>query len=402
MRRLIKPEPAWTPSFEVANALDIGVIVVDSDLIIRKWNRWMEERSRTPCSEVIGRELLTFWPVLKDTGGLDAIREVLSVSASGRAHSIELVDVSQCPIIKKLSVAGRSIPSRICISGLPSPDGCCLIQIIPECSPKSLTSTERVMDPTFVARSAYLLRTGLRDKEFRMEFQPVVDRSAQVVGFEGLLRWSHKGHALSPEMFIATAEETGLIHELGWEGLSLGLRTLGVWIRDHNYKGFLSVNISPLQLKEPDFYAHLVQMVIDAGVPPKQVVLEITERAIIENQEVVKALMRRLKRKGFRFALDDFGAGYASLSHLYQFTFDIIKLDGSFLQGVSTCRGRTVFQSVVKLAKQLSCQLIVEGIETKNHVIFVKKSCNFLGLQGYYFYRPLDVITSLDLVAQLA
>ncbi|MBX2812572.1 MAG: EAL domain-containing protein [Myxococcales bacterium] len=392
---MIRRDPDTQAFRDIEDALDIGVIVLDHKFVVRRWNRWIETHTGLTSREAIGVSILKLLPKLRGTRTHHAIRKVFRKANTAPNLPVELVENEGCPLACLPDPWGRDVQSSVRISSVPGASLSCLVQVIH--SPQPTSYPDQQEDGREQA-----LRIGINDKEFRMAFQPVVCPSGNVIGFEGLLRWSKSGLNISPNVFIPTAEETGLIHELGWEGLSLGLEALRLWVSQYQYEGFLSINVSPMQLGDAHFEKRLLSMMDRIGIDPEQIVLELTESAVVRDVVGVSRLMKRLRSRGLRIALDDFGSGYASLSQLYRLPVDILKLDRSFVSGIRNSRGRVLLCGVVELVSQLGCKLIIEGIETKNHFSFIKRSCTFLGLQGYYFHRPLDEEGASALVAHLS
>jgi diguanylate cyclase (GGDEF)-like protein/PAS domain S-box-containing protein len=228
------------------------------------------------------------------------------------------------------------------------------------------------------------LRRAIERGELRVHYQPVVQLgSARVVGFEALLRWQ-RGETLVPaHAIVATAEETGLIVPIGEWVLAEALRQAREW------EGVdIHVNLSPRQLLQPDIVERVAAAVAKSGVAPERLHLEVTESVLIENAEVAAELLRALRALRVRLSLDDFGTGYSSLSTLRQFPFDMLKIDRSFLLDADAARADEIVRTVAGLARALGMDVLVEGLETAEHVDRMRG----LGIpyaQGFYFARPL-------------
>ncbi len=230
-------------------------------------------------------------------------------------------------------------------------------------------------------RQALLTRNGLF-----VCYQPQVSvGSCRIIGFEALARWRRKDGELVPaQEFVAIAEETGLIRQLGAfvlsDALSLARRRPDL---------FLSVNLSPVQLQTPGFAQTVARMVQAVGVSPQQIELEITEGVVLGNDEVTQSTLDQLRQSGFRIALDDFGVGYSSLSYLRRLHVDKIKIDRSFVENIaSDSEALALAACIVILGQAIGVPVTAEGIETAEQMRLMSTAgCS--GLQGYLFSRPV-------------
>lgn len=213
------------------------------------------------------------------------------------------------------------------------------------------------------------LRAALAGDALRLEFQPIIDlRSGAVVGLEALARWTHAERgSVPPDSFVTVAELTGLapaldrwvirraLHEMA------GLREAGVVGID----AYLAVNLSACNLTDGFMFDELLAWTEDAGLSPGQVVLEITETAIMHNTDVAVRLLHRLRDHGFRVAMDDFGTGYSSLAHLRDLPISALKVDRSFVSGITAERDAlAIIASIVDLGRAVGVDVIAEGVET--------------------------------------
>jgi EAL domain-containing protein (putative c-di-GMP-specific phosphodiesterase class I) len=247
------------------------------------------------------------------------------------------------------------------------------------------------------------LRKALLHNEFVMHYQPLVNlQSGQISAFEALLRWDHPERGMIPPAdFISFAEETGLIVPIGEWALRQACKEAAKW------PGTLSVavNLSPLQFKELDICQTVTDALVRSGLSADRLELEITETALLRNQESTLENMRRLRELGVRIAIDDFGTGYSSLSTLMSFPFDKIKIDRAFVHDLLSKReSRAVIQAVVQLASSLGLQTTAEGVESQGEFDYVKRvGCT--EAQGYLFSKavpPKDINTLLNLQAAQA
>jgi diguanylate cyclase (GGDEF)-like protein len=234
------------------------------------------------------------------------------------------------------------------------------------------------------------LRRAVERREFVLQYQPIVDVATErVTGVEALVRWQHPERGrLYPDAFIAVAEETGLINEIGLQVLQEASIQAETWRRRYpaHQSLVLNVNLSPGQLAEP----RLVQWVSDAidaaGCDPATLVLEITESATVRREAGEKLI--ELKSLGLLLAVDDFGTGYSSLSYLQRLPIDVLKIDRSFISGAAP-DGATLPRAIVELAKALRLKTIAEGVETAEQAArLFEWGCQ--QAQGFYYHRPQD------------
>jgi sensor c-di-GMP phosphodiesterase-like protein len=245
-----------------------------------------------------------------------------------------------------------------------------------------------------------VIRSGLRNGEFFIEYQPIVRLSdRRWVGAEALIRWHRPGGQLiRPEMFIPAAEDTSLIHAITVNMLQLVEPTLAAIARRDD-SVFLSINLSRQDLHEASLEARLHDLVARTGIRPEQLHLEITERGLAET-ESARRLIDRLRAHGLRVCADDFGTGYSSLSELVQLNLDTIKIDKAF---VDTIDGAAVTSQVaahiVEMAHALSLGMIAEGVERESQVRILLGWRVQLG-QGYLFARAMSGQGFLEGLAQ--
>ena len=227
------------------------------------------------------------------------------------------------------------------------------------------------------------LRNALEQNELELYYQPQVTiADGQVRGLEALLRWNHPDRGLVlPGDFIQCAEETGLIMPIGAWVLRTALRQAAGWPEAVR----VAVNVSPYQLARDDF-AELVEAALaDAGQPGARLELEITENALIEHFATGQAILKRLRAAGVRIAMDDFGTGHASLSHLRGFAFDRIKIDQSLIAGITESpEGGAIVRAIVNFAASLNIATIAEGVETPAQLAHLTAS-GCIAAQGFLF-----------------
>jgi EAL domain-containing protein (putative c-di-GMP-specific phosphodiesterase class I) len=238
------------------------------------------------------------------------------------------------------------------------------------------------------------LRGALTGDQFRLVYQPVValaDR--RVTGFEALLRWdSPRLGPVGPDRFVPVAEAAGLMDRIGPWVLREACATAATWLRDHPGAGDLSmaVNVSATQLGSPDLAASITAALAASGLPASALVLEVTETALVGDPERAAASLAELRALGVRLALDDFGTGYSSLAHLRQFTVDVLKIDRSFVRGVTDGEPLpAIVRGTIDLGRTLGLEVLAEGVESEHQArLLAEGSCDTA--QGYLFARPLE------------
>ncbi len=246
------------------------------------------------------------------------------------------------------------------------------------------------------------LRHALERGEFRNFYQPIVALdSGRIVGFEALLRWQHPTRGLvGPDQFIMVAEETGLIRELGWWNLREACRQLSEWkSQSDNYLNFtMNVNLSAKQFLQPNLVEEIRDLVEELDFSPETLKLEITESTVMIDPAATAKMLQQIKALGILLAIDDFGTGYSSLSYLHRFPLDTLKIDRSFISGVSdTGEGMEIAQTIMPMAKNLRLDVIAEGVETIEQVALLKKlQCKYA--QGYFFSKPLAAAEVVELL----
>ncbi|MBZ9849453.1 EAL domain-containing protein [Mesorhizobium sp. CA14] len=243
------------------------------------------------------------------------------------------------------------------------------------------------------------LRSALASGELLLHYQPQANVSGEIVGFEALVRWSHKERGIIPPAeFIPVAEESGLIVSLGEWVLRQACREAASWPNPVQ----VGVNLSPVQFRQGDLPGLLHQILLESGLDPKRLELEITESVLLDDLSRASSILRRLKSLGVKVALDDFGTGYSSLSYLQSFPFDKIKIDKSFV-GMIQKNPQTVaiIRAIVGLGRGLSMDIIAEGVETLEQLSFLSdEGCH--ALQGYLIGRPHPIEAYADEVGRFA
>lgn len=239
------------------------------------------------------------------------------------------------------------------------------------------------------------LRAGLGAGEMRLFLQPIADiLSQKIAGFEALVRWEHPEKGLvRPDLFIKLAEDSGLMIPLGRWIVHEACRIAQLMEQQANSAGvqgqgaFISINVSTMQFKDTEFFAHLQSALSETAINPKRVKLEITESSLTD-AEAAKRWIKQCKSYGVRVALDDFGTGYSSLSYLHEFEIDTLKIDQSFVRKMMTDeKSRHIVEAIIALSTKLSLEIIAEGIETQEHIDALKAlGCQYI--QGYIIAKP--------------
>lgn len=238
------------------------------------------------------------------------------------------------------------------------------------------------------------LRRALESSELELHFQPILNlRSGEILGLEALARWRHPSRGLlSPSEFIPIAEETGLILPLGLQTLARACRAAVRWQEQNSMVG-VSVNVSALQLRDPQFASHVRRILEETGLEPDWLTLEITETVLMSDTGQNLNLLDRLTEMGLRLAIDDFGTGYSSMAYLSELPVQVLKIDRMFIQRLTKppyqARGsEAIVRAVVALAESQQMQVTAEGIESKAQLALLRTLGCDLG-QGYHFARPM-------------
>lgn len=236
------------------------------------------------------------------------------------------------------------------------------------------------------------LRQAIAADEIRVVYQPLVDAvSGRMRGVEALAQWAPRTGSVSPEIFIPIAERSGLIDQLGMQVLQTALDQAETW------GGLsLSVNVSPIQLRNPNFAADVIKVLKEKAFDASRLTLEITEGVLMSNPDQARRAIEILRYIGVKFALDDFGCGYASIGALRTFGFDRMKIDRSLVEAMDNQGGADVLTATISLAHALNIPVTAEGVETQAQADALKLSgCD--QLQGFLIGRPMtaDAITAL-------
>jgi diguanylate cyclase (GGDEF)-like protein/PAS domain S-box-containing protein len=247
------------------------------------------------------------------------------------------------------------------------------------------------------------LSKAIKNGELSLAFQPQgIARNSvaesEIIGFEALARWQHPVRGqVSPAEFIPIAEESGLIVEMGEWILRQACREAASWPKPLQ----VAVNLSPAQFMHGDVVGLVHSILIETGLAPGRLELEITEGVLIEDFDRGLALLRRLKALGVRISMDDFGSGYSSLSYLQAFPFDKIKIDRAFIINLGrNPQSAAIVRAVIDLGHGLEMSIIAEGVETIDQLAFLaREGCD--GVQGYLLGKPLPIGKYAGLVGRV-
>jgi diguanylate cyclase (GGDEF)-like protein len=236
------------------------------------------------------------------------------------------------------------------------------------------------------------LRKAIENDEFLLVYQPTFDlRDMSPTGLEALIRWDSPTRGLvQPDDFIPLLEETGLIIEIGKWVLQQACLQCAAW-REEGHTIGIAVNVSGRQLDTDDFIADVSNALTHSRLDPSALTIEITETTLMRNVDETARRLTAVKELGVRIAIDDFGTGYSSLAHLQKFPVDALKIDRSFISGLThNQEGGTLIHTLVQLGKALSIETLAEGIEQSQELDLLRDEHCDTG-QGFLFAKPLDV-----------
>jgi predicted signal transduction protein with EAL and GGDEF domain len=232
------------------------------------------------------------------------------------------------------------------------------------------------------------LQSAIARDELALHYQPQARIDGEIVGFEALARWQHPARGtVPPGTFIPLAEESGLIVPISEWILRAACREAAAW--PHPLQ--IAVNLSPVQFRHGDVAGLVHAVLLETGLAPDRLELEVTEGVLIDDFSRAVSILRRLKSLGVRIAMDDFGTGYSSLSYLQAFPFDKIKIDQGFISNVERNRqSAAIARAVIALARALGLPVLAEGVETQEQLGFLEREgCD--QVQGYLIGRPAPI-----------
>lgn len=235
------------------------------------------------------------------------------------------------------------------------------------------------------------LKRAIRENKFELYFQPQFEAdNKKLRGAEALVRWwDDTGHMVSPAVFIPIAEESGMIVSIGDWVIEEAIRIYSVWRRKFQCTFILSINISAIQYRKPDFVSNLMKVLKKYDVDPRYIELEITETVLIKDFVDVVKQLKILKEYGIKISLDDFGTGFSSLSYLKGLPIDTLKIDKSFVDTVLEDHStKVITEAIVSMVKKLGYETVAEGVETEEQYEYLKNiECD--NIQGYLLGKPM-------------
>jgi len=244
------------------------------------------------------------------------------------------------------------------------------------------------------------LRLALERQEFTVLYQPIVAvEGRRVIGAEALLRWHPPSGEISPVVFIPIAEDNGAIVPIGAWVFRQACQTAAAWrARFGDDTPYVAVNVSTRQLDAPHLIEDFTKIIRDTGVYPADILIEITETALMSNIEASISTLHQLAKLGLRVAVDDFGTGYSSLAQLLRLPVSIVKIDRAFINGIDIkTELRVVTAAIIRMAHTLGHRLVAEGVETESQLAELRMlGCDYA--QGYLFHRPLNSSAILEII----
>lgn len=237
------------------------------------------------------------------------------------------------------------------------------------------------------------LTDAIANDLFQLYFQPqFTAQTGELRGFEALLRWhDDKFGWISPEKFIPIAEESHLVVPIGTWVMKKALETLHEWKHKYGFDGIMSVNVSPIQLKKPNFLYEFKKMIKEADIDTKNLEIEITEGIFIENKDEMLGLLNQIRDMGIGISLDDFGTGYSSLSYLQLLPITTLKIDKSFIANITEKSGveANITDSIVSMVTKMGLDTIAEGVETEEQLDLLK-TIRCKTVQGFLKGKPMS------------
>jgi diguanylate cyclase (GGDEF)-like protein len=236
------------------------------------------------------------------------------------------------------------------------------------------------------------LRHALSNDELELHYQPQIHyNTKKIIGMEALLRWNSKVLGpIAPNEFIPLAEEFNLIEEIGQWVIYNACKQTKIW-HGLGYDSLnVAVNVSPLQFSTTDLNAIVSDILLETGLPPKNLEIEVTESMFINDMDKVIATLKKLRKKSVMVAVDDFGTGYSCLSYIRELPIDKLKIDRSFIKDIPDIDNGSLATTIIEIGKNFGLKIIAEGVETKEQEEFlIERNCD--EAQGYYYSKPLCV-----------
>ncbi len=247
-----------------------------------------------------------------------------------------------------------------------------------------------------------LLKEAMAKKEFRLQYQPIVDlANNRVAGCEALVRWKHpSGELLLPSRFLSQVEDSDLIIDLGYWIAEEACQFQSRLFNDFQQDVFVAINLSGKQFEDQFLVPSLADIMEKTNASRERIKFEITESLLIDNPELATQSLQQLKETGAKLAIDDFGTGYSSFSYLHRFPFDTLKIDRVFVSAMSRSeKSNQIVRSLVNLSLDLGMEVVAEGIESEREVDLMRQYKTTYG-QGFYFSRPINETDFVKLLSQ--
>ncbi|MGV2870816.1 two-component system response regulator [Colwellia sp. E150_009] len=236
------------------------------------------------------------------------------------------------------------------------------------------------------------LTNAITNNQLHLHYQPILCTKKQTLtGFEALLRWSVDDILHMPDDFISIAEESGIILDIGRWVINKAINQLSIW-QNYNPSLHMSINLSAIQLADNQLIDCLKNALTKYGVTPKCIEFELTETALLENNDTSTNMMKELNQLGCRIALDDFGTGFSSVSHLQNFPIDTVKIDKSLMLVSSKIKTLSLIKGLSLMLHSLNLEIVAEGIETEE-ALYLCQHLDIHRVQGYFISKPINVKT---------
>jgi EAL domain-containing protein (putative c-di-GMP-specific phosphodiesterase class I) len=337
-----------------------------------------------------------------DMPGMDGMELIRHVGESGLAVSVILSSAIDRAVLASVEAMTRAYGITL-LGAIEKPVTQVKLEaLIERHRPPQPKAAPRAPAPSF---SLDDIRQGLADDEFEPFYQPKIDlHTGELAGAEALARWRHPERGIvSPYFFIGAMEEGGLIDDLTWKMMAQSARQVRLWAQaSPPLTPVISVNLSAKSLGDPQVADHITQIVRDEGVDPGNFVLEVTESAAVNHVARTLETLARLRIRGFRLSIDDYGTGYSSMQQLTRIAFTELKIDQSFvLSALDVEASRVILESSLDMARRLKVHSVAEGVETRAHWdLLLSLGCDIA--QGYFIARPMDAAGFAEWAAEWA
>ncbi len=245
------------------------------------------------------------------------------------------------------------------------------------------------------------LRAAIVEEQFVLHYQPKYDLSlGRIIGAEALIRWQHPQRGMiPPNLFIAIAEKSGLIQQIGQWVMKEACHTCVNWHKAGFKEMHVAINVSPLQFKRGGIEEVVTNILTDSKLPANKLEIEMTEGLLIDDTETLRNALTNLRELGVTFSIDDFGTGYSNLGYLKKFDIETLKIDQSFTQKINeSANEKAIVEAIIQMAIKLDLKTVAEGVETIEQAETIKSMGCTMG-QGYYWSKPLPNEDFLSLIS---